>query len=175
MRRIDSFLLAAMGVLVVHKLAYTVADFLAPVALVDHSHLAAAWSVGSFAMLAWLARVIVVSVRRRKHADLNAGGLATTIAIGYAALEQAERLLAGYEATALLGEPVFWLGLAFAPLVAVVLTHSVRTVTHLAAGLAPPTIHTWPSVRIAPVQQLVLVPAHLAHRSAMSRRGPPIR
>lgn len=175
MRKIDGFLLAAMGVLLIHKLAYTFVEFFAPVALVNHSHLAAAWSFGSFAMLACLARTIVVSVKRRHHADLNARGLAAAIAAGFAVLEQAERLLAGYEITALFSEPVFWVGLAFAPLVAVVLSHAVRSVTKLAANWAVPGLRTWPSLPVNPLQQLVLVPAHVVYRSATSRRGPPVR
>lgn len=175
MRRVDTFLLASIGVLVLHQIAYVITGSFATVVAVDHSHLAVAWNFGSVVMLLGLARAIVVSVKRRRHANVHIGYLTAAIAVGFVALEQVERLAAGYGATALFGEPVLWVALVIAPIVATVLSRSIRTVTQLAVDWAAPAFRSWFAVRIDPPRQVVLVPAHVVHRRATPRRGPPVR
>jgi len=54
MERIDTALLAALGVLVVHQFAYSVSAVLGDTSSVAHGHLAVAWLLGSVAALAGL-------------------------------------------------------------------------------------------------------------------------
>lgn len=176
MRRLDSLLLAGVGVLVVHQVAYTVSAIFGIENSVAHGHLAVAWFGGSLALLGVLARSVTKSLKRRQHDPGNVTHLALAISAGYFAMEQLERLADGYGVAELFGEPVFWLGLAVAPLVALALHWSVRTVAEIATFfLNTPTI-TWGAASLQPVPVRVApspVPAQLA--TVVSRRGPPVR
>lgn len=128
MTRVDSGLLALLGVLIAHEVAYLSSSAVGYETSIAHGHLKAAWLVGSVGLLALLSRAIITSLRRRNHDGGNVLHLAGSIAGGYFLMEQFERALDGYGAFELFAEPVFWFGLAAAPLVAAVLSWSLRSV-----------------------------------------------
>lgn len=175
MRRLDSLLLAGVAMLLVHQLAYTVSSVAGVETSVAHGHLEAAWLFGSLTAIGALARSITASLRRRSY-DLD-GVWAFTgwIVAGYLSLETVERIVDGHGATALLGEPVFWLGLVLAPLVAFALAWSLRTVAQIVADVivnrASPASLVAPSASLG--ETSVSLPSPLFSSFVVSRRGPP--
>lgn len=132
MRRLDSLLLAGVGVLVVHQVAYSISTLAGYGNSVAHGHLAIAWMAGSLAALFALVRAVTRSLRCRNHQIGSNKGLTVVITSGYALLEGLERIADGLSLASLLSEPVFWLGLLLAPLLAVGLNWSLRSVARLA-------------------------------------------
>lgn len=176
MQRLDSFLLAGVGVLIVHQVAYTVSALFGIETSIAHGHMAFAWFGGSLAMLGVLARSVTLSLKRRRYDALQSGSLALVISLGYTALEQIERLADGYGLVELFGEPVFWLGLALAPLVALVLHWSVRSAVELVATFLSSLTPQWSTRAPQPAFAVVAaVPVTVQLSSVMSRRGPPVR
>lgn len=174
-KRLDSLLLAGVGVLIVHQIAYTSSAVFGLENSVAHGHMAVAWFGGSLALLGALALSVSRSLKRRSHDAGSVSSLATAISLGYIAMEQIERLVDGYSLFALFSEPVFWLGLALAPLVAMVLHWSVQSAAVFAALLlTPPSPHRWSTVQVQPVHlALVVSPIPTLLSSVVSRRGPP--
>lgn len=176
MHRIDRLLLSAVGVLLVHQIAYTASAMAGAESAVGHGHLAQAWWFASLAALVALARSITRSLKRRAHDPGNELALFGWVASGYVALEQIERLVDGIGVTALFSEPVFWIGLAAAPFVALTLHRSIRKFEAVVDSLvATPPRPTWPTL---PVAQPALRPIEVRvsagyHPRSRPRRGPP--
>lgn len=175
MRRLDSLLLTGVGVLLVHQSAYTVSSLAGYKTAVSHGHLEAAWLLGSLTSIGALARAVTQSLRRRRHETDRLSVLATWILLGYLVLEATERMANGLPASSLLAEPVFWFGLVFAPLIALTLHWSMRTVAQLVADAVCKLAAVNPTpVRGSSLEATsVLLPATIVFSFAVSRRGPP--
>ena len=176
MARIDRALLTILGVLITHEGAYLASSFAGYENAVSHGHFKTAWLLGSVAALAALTRAVVKSLRRRNHEPGNPIALAAWIGSGYALLEQIERLADGYGALTLFSEPVLWLGLALAPLVALFLARSLHTVEEIAGRLTPSELVPC-AVRcvistLGASPQLAFSPVRLS--SSVTERGPPV-
>ncbi len=177
MQRLDSFLLAGVGVLMVHQVAYTVSALFGVESSIAHGHMAFAWFGGSLALLGVLARSVTRSLKRRRYDAGPPGSLALAISMGYVALEQIERLADGYGLLQLFGEPVFWLGMALAPLVALALHWSVRSAVQLVSNFLSSSAPQWSTATPQPAFAVAacVVPVTARLSSVMSRRGPPVR
>lgn len=176
MDRLDSLLLAAVGVLIVHQIAYTSSAVFGVETSGAHGHLAFAWFGGSIALLGALARAISVSLKKRQHDAGHVGVLASAIGVGYLAMELIERLVDGQGATTLFTEPVLWFGMALAPLVAIALHWSVRSVVERALEFLTPAQRTWTATTTSPLQPFFSVePAFARIAVVVSRRGPPVQ
>lgn len=135
MAQIDRLLLTFLGVLIAHEVAYLTSALAGYENSIAHGHLRTAWLIGSASLLSLVARALLTSLRRRNFAPGNPALLAGSIAGGYFVVETVERLVDGYSVATLFGEPVFWLGLAVAPLVAVLLSRSLESLEALATKL----------------------------------------
>ncbi len=177
MRKLDSLLLAGVGIMAIHQVAYTVAGLTGANTSVGHGHLELAWTFGSLFAILGLGSAITNSLRRRQHDPLSVPLLSAVLGIGYVGLEMAERSLDGIAATALFGEAVFWFGLAAVVPVAMLLRAAVRTVTELVLQLAATTggqLPSFGSVDPAHFGRTRRTPILLPVRSRpVSRRGPP--
>ncbi len=175
MRRLDSLLLTGIGVLLVHQSAYTVTSLAGVKTAVSHGHLETAWLLGSLTAIGALARAITRSLRRRHYDHDRLEVLTAWIVVGYLGLESVERVANGLSATSLVGEPVFWLGLVFAPLVSAVLHWSLRTVARIVIEVVERP--TPPLAPINAAEPLGLTSVRVAEpifvSFALSRRGPP--
>lgn len=176
MRRLDSILLGAVGVLVVHQVAYTASATLGYESSIAHGHLAFAWMAGSLAALVGLATAIARSLRSRNHVAASATSMTRWIAGGYLAMEALERTYDGAGAASLLSEPTFWLGVVAAPLVAFALRRSldnaVRVVTAFIETMQTPN---WRPTRVVVPATFQLLTVRTDSVSAsVSRRGPPV-
>ncbi len=176
MARIDRSLLVFLGVLIAHEVAYLTSSVLGYENSVTHGHLKTAWLLGSVALLGVLARSVLRSLRRRHHTPGNPATLSALIAGGYVVVEQAERLVDGYSALTLFSEPVFWLGIAAAPLVAGVLVRSLESVAAATARLVGEALAD--PEPISPTCTLRSTSLRLRTTiflsSGVSRRGPPV-
>ena len=114
-------MLIGVGVLLVHQSAYAVSSLGGYKTAVTHGHLEIAWLFGSLTAIGALARAVTRSLRKRRYAHDHLATLTMWIVSGYMVLETFERVANDLAATSLLSELVFWLGLLFAPLVALVL------------------------------------------------------
>lgn len=174
MERIDGVLLAGVGVLLVHQFAYTASALAGIETTGAHGHLGTAWLVGSFAALIVLARSIARSVRER-NLQVNALPLAALIGGGYALMEGVERIVDGHSLQTLFEQPVFWLGLAAAPLLALALHAAITTVEQILASVLSndePLRVRASRLCPAPTVRRDAVPAVVLVHSA-PRRGPP--
>jgi hypothetical protein len=175
MRRLDKVLLAAIGVLIVHQVAYTVSAIAGIQPSLVHGHLAVAWIGSSVAALLLLTRAVTRSLRARNHGVVDGFRLFGSIAGGYFFMEQFERALDGQSTFSLFAEPVFWLGLVATPLVAVALRWSVRAVERLASVFIPrqpvrvDSSHTEPSLAAT----ALMGPAFPPLLFTATLRGPP--
>ena len=127
MQRIDAVLLAGVGILSVHQGAYTLTALTGTESSIAHGHLQTAWLLASLGVLGVLARSVLRSVKARMSEGVSELALFGWIAAGYFVLEQVERQWDGYGALTLFSEPVFWVGLALAPFVALALSWSIRS------------------------------------------------
>jgi len=176
--RIDAILLTGIGVLLVHQGAYTLTALSGDEASIAHGHLQMAWLVASLGLLGALTRSVLRSLRGRAEATMSELSLFASISAGYLLLEQAERAWDGYGALALFHEPVFWIGLALAPFVALALAWSLRSVEQALVRLVSPAprIHATRSapLRLASFDALLRVPLERYLVLAAPRRGPPV-
>ncbi len=177
MRRLDSALLAILGVLIAHQIAYLTSSMVGYENSVAHGHMKTAWLFGSAALLTALGRSIIVSLRRRHHNGGNPIHLAAAIGGGYFLMEQVERVVDGYGALTLFSEPVFWFGLAAAPLVAIVLSWLLASIEQAVSNLiemrreqrpSPPVSNS--SLATTSVDVFLLAPLSFV----VARRGPPM-
>ena len=177
MARVDSGLLTFLGVLIAHEAAYLASAAVGYESSVAHGHLKVAWLLGTLAVLGLVAKSIIRSLRRRNYEPGNVLHLAGAISGGYFVMEQFERALDGYAATALFSEPVFWLGLAVAPLVAAALSWSLRSL--------PAAVGKFIDSQRAPIPEATGLSCSLGATSLafyptttlssmVSRRGPPL-
>ena len=176
MRRLDSGLLAFLGVLAVHQIAYSISRAAGAPSAIDHGHLAVAWLLAGLAAVAGLTLAVTRSLRARRHHVGSRLLLAGIVAAGYTALEAIERAADGIPVSSLVTEAVFWLGLAAAPIVAVALSAMVRAADDLVRAFIEARTAEWPAA--APPSlfptSVVLQPVLLRSES-VSRRGPPVR
>lgn len=178
MRRVDSGLLAILGVLIAHEIAYLTSAAVGYETSIAHGHLKTAWLVGSVALLALVSRAIVTSLRRRRHDGGNVLHLAGSIAGGYFLMEQFERAIDGYGAFDIFSEPVFWFGLAAAPLVAAALSWSLRSVEQAVSRFidtSTPDAHSLVEFACTLCITSLTPRPSPALSSVVSRRGPPQR
>lgn len=177
MAKIDRLLLSFLGVLIAHELAYLVSAFAGYDNSIAHGHLKTAWLMGSASLLGLVARSLLRSLRRRKFQPANTASLASSIAAGYFVVEQIERLADGYSLATVLSEPVFWFGIAAAPLVAALLTRSLATLDHVAFCLVQPRRTYSRSNRVGfelgATSVFSLSTVFLS--SSISLRGPPVK
>ncbi len=176
--RLDSLLLAGVGTLAVHEIAYLPGSLARSVSSsgVSHAHLPLMWGLGGAVAIAGLIRYVVGSLRRRGGDRMvDPTWLALAMGAFFISQEAAERAMSGSPAVSLVTEWVLWLGLVAVPLVAIVLARMVRCITHY---IAENTLRRVPTVSTAdlfdPVQaDAVPAVVHLAH--SVARRGPPLR
>lgn len=177
MRSFDSAILAVLGVLIAHQVAYLSSSAVGYETSVAHGHMKVAWLLASGGLLAALSHSVISSLRRRRHDGGSVLHLAAAIGGGYFILEQFERALDGYGAFDLFSEPVFWFGLAAAPLVALLLSWMLGSIEDAVARLV--------EGRTAPRVTATTRPCSLAITSlslpstsplsfAVCRRGPPL-
>lgn len=175
MKRLDSALITGVGVLVVHQIGYAISAALGAEADIGHGHLAVAWLIASLAAVGALAKTITESLRSRHHDPLSLGFLTLLLSTGFVGLEATERWMNGSSPAALLGEAVFWLGLAASPVVALALRWSVRVAADAACVLLNAFgTQTWPQHAPTTLGHTSLLLTSLSCRShTVSRRGPP--
>ena len=177
-RRLDSLLLAGVGIMAIHQVAYSIAALTGSTSTVGHGHLELAWTLGGLLAILGLGSAVTSSLRRRRHEPLSTAVLSLGLGLGYVGLEMGERALDGYAASSLFGEAVFWIGLAAVVPVALLLRASVRTVADLVLHLATrpdelPRISVSASGTL-PFARTRRTPIPLPVRSRPdSRRGPP--
>lgn len=135
--------LVAAGVVLLHQVAYLLAhpDPVARAAAAEgHAYLAPLAEVVvpvGLAVVVWL--LALRTARLWGGVAVAVAPLTGLVAAGYLTLEVGERVVRGAGATAALTEPAVWLGLALAPLLAL-LTHRLLHVGLAAAELAPPAV-----------------------------------
>lgn len=172
-RQLDALLLAGVGTLAVHELAYLPGSVGAGVA---HDHLPALWFVGGTAAVLALGRSVVRSIRaRRVGRTVDPVALVGAIAAFFLVQESIEHAASGAPAISVLAQPVVWLGLLAAPAVGLALARLVNTIVELVVTVEP-SLPTW--VDVGPQSFVVAgppVPATglLQLRHHLSRRGPP--
>lgn len=175
MRRLDSLLLAGVGVLLVHQGAYAMSSLAGVKVSVSHGHLETAWLVGSLTAIVALSRSVTQSLRSREFDQAQPLALTMWIVFGYLGLEATERVVNGLSALSLASEPVFWIGLVLAPLVALALHWSVRTVAQIVADVASITcdlaIHARADASLAATS--ITVAPQIFQSFTVLRRGPP--
>ena len=176
--RLDSLLLAGVGTLAAHELAYVPGSLRASLVGdgVSHAHLPLLWGLGGVVAVAALAQQLVTALRRRAGVrTIDARWLGLGIGLFYVSQEAAEFALAGSPAISLLSQPTLWAGLLVAPVVAIALSRLVNGIVDFVAALpasrAPARGRT-PGWQTTSAQPLAAV-AWLAH--SLSRRGPPVR
>lgn len=175
--RLDSLLLAGVGTLAVHEIAYLPGSIDVSVRGngVSHSHIPLLWGLGGAVAIAALVHAVVRSLRSRTgERTIDPSWLGLTMGAFYISQEAAERAMSGSPAVSLLTEHVLWFGLLAVPIVAIVLGRLVGgIVDRLVAeviGNRPPTARP----RRLPVVSLILAPAALLRlEHALVRRGPP--
>jgi len=177
MRRLDSLLLTGVGVLLVHQFAYAASSVVGVKTAVTHGHLEVAWLLGSLSAIGALARAITRSLARRSHNPGHTRTLASWITTGYLALETLERVANGLNAATLVTEPVFWLGLALGPAVALILVWSVRTVAQFVADALVADRPRWSprSTTSSLGATSISLPSPVLSAFVVSRRGPPLQ
>lgn len=176
----DSLMLAGVGTLAVHEIAYVPGSVWASVAGdgVSHSHLPLLWGVGGSVAVAALIRFVVASLRSRggsRRVDPVWLGLA--MGAFFISQEAAERALSGSPAISLVTEWVLWLGLLAVPLVAVLLARLVTCLAEAVAGAA--SVSPRRTHGRVPVLRSPVAPGRATHHVALAhvmvRRGPPVR
>ena len=176
---IDSLLLAGVGTLAVHEIAYVPGSISTSIGgdeALSHAHIPLMWGVGGSVAILALARYVVHSLRSRAgERFVDARWLGLTMAALYTSQEAAERALSGSPAASLLTEWVLWLGLLAVPLVAWVLARMVQCIVEVAVAVSTRVRTRRRAPLLTPVVATLPVPAlgQLAH--ALSRRGPPAR
>lgn len=174
--RLDSLLLAGVGTLAVHEIAYVPGSVRASVAGgVSHSHIPLLWGVGGTLAVAALVRYVAASLRSRVGGRVvDPTWLGLTMAALYVSQEAAERALAGNPAISLLTNPVLWIGLVAVPLVAFALARLVECVVDVLGAAADSRrmfVSLSPPLRPASAGAPTLL--RLAH--SVGTRGPPRR
>ncbi len=176
--RMDSLLLAGVGTLAVHEIAYVPGSIGTSITgddSVSHAHIPLLWGLGGSVAILALIRYVVRSLRSREgERSIDARWLGTAMAAFYISQEAAERALSGSPAISLLTEWVLWIGLLAVPLVACVLARLVRRIVDFAA--TPETRRRVPTSTVPVARPVVptLRPALTRLDHVLTRRGPPL-
>ncbi|MGI9612913.1 MAG: hypothetical protein ACR2QO_08400 [Acidimicrobiales bacterium] len=150
-------IIAALGALVTHQLAYLVTSVLGLQATSpsDHGHLSTQWAIVAPLAVGAAAGFVVWQLKALGfRAAVSIRQLSVFVAIFFLAQEAIEGLLEGLSLAQLLGNPALLAGLTIAPAVAWLLNRVLTGVTELAARLLAPASVLATAVRviIAPVE-----------------------
>ena len=176
--RLDSLLLAGVGTLAVHEIAYVPGSVRTAVtgAGVSHAHLPLLWGLGGTVAIVILVRHMVAALRERAGARrIDPLWLGATMAALFVSQEAAELAWAGSPSVTLLSQPTLWLGLFAVPFLAVLLAFIVNGVVELVAGTQSATPPAYWRKRTGQPPTASVPPAHALLSHALSRRGPPVR
>ena len=176
--RLDSLLLAGVGTLAVHEIAYlpgSVGTSIAGGSGVSHAHIPVLWGVGGSIAILALIHYVVRSLRSRAgQRVVDPQWLGLTMGALYISQEAAERALSGSPAISLLTEWVLWVGLLAVPLVAWTLARLVRCIVEFTTqAQTRPRSHAGTPPLLRPVQAAPR-PALARLQHILSRRGPPL-
>lgn len=173
---------AALGALVTHQIAYLLASLLSVVAGVavaessDHGHLSLQWAIVAPAAVAAAAGFILWQLKTLGfRTGLSARSMTMLVVAFFLIQESVEGFVSGRSLAATLSHPAIIIGVVIAPLVAWVMSRALAGVTELAARFVnrPPAI-------VFPTAGPRLVPVPVRYRSTQlggrSRpRAPPSR
>lgn len=173
---------AALGALVTHQVAYLLAAAMATVVgttaaeSTDHGHLSTQWAIVAPAAVAAAAGFILWQLRSLGYRSaLSARSMAMMVAGFFLVQEMIEGFVAGRSAMATLTHPAIVIGVAIAPLVAWTMSRLLAGVTELAARFVnPPSVLTFPTTR----PRLIPLPVRYQSTSLGGRsrpRAPPSR
>lgn len=175
--RLDSLLLAGVGTLAVHELAYLPGSVGTSLAggPGHHAHMPLLWGLSGAVAIAALVHYVVRAMRGRPgHRFVDAPSLGLAIGALYISQEAAERALSNKPSISLLSESVLWLGLLVVPVVSVLLARLVSGLVAVAApGLLKPRFFQSATMSRSqtPIANAVSPLERLAY--ALVRRGPP--
>ena len=175
--RLDSLLLAGVGTLAVHEVAYVPGSVRTAFGGdgVSHAHLPLLWGIGGTLAIAILVRYVVSALQGRAGArSIDPLWLGGTMAALFVSQEAAELAMAGSPSIALLGKPTLWLGLVAVPLLALLLAFVVNGVAELVSS-ARRTQQAGPrTARVPALLTAWPLPALALLTHSLSRRGPPV-
>ena len=167
--------LAALGALVTHQLAYTLAPLSgsAPVAPSDHGHLSLQWAIVTPLAVAGVAALIVWQLKSLGFRSVVPARKLGALIVGFFLVqEMIEGLAAGHTAGGVLTNPAVVAGVIIGPLIAWLLSRVLAGVTDLAVRLLSPDAAPEPAVRQANGPQGTALASMLV-RSASRPRAPP--
>lgn len=174
----DSLLLAGVGTLAVHEIAYVPGSIGTSVAggeAVSHAHIPLLWGIGGSIAILALIQYVVRSLRSRAgDRFVDARWLGLTMGALYISQEAAERAMSGSPAVSLLTEWVLWVGLLAVPLVAWLLARLVRCIVEFAAHVETPRRAPTAAPPVIRPVAFTLRPALSRLDHVLSRRGPPV-
>lgn len=173
---------AALGALVTHQVAYLLASVLATTIgmtaaeTTDHGHLSVQWAIVTPLAVAAAAAFILWQLRTLGfRSGLSARSMAVMVASFFVVQELIEGFVSGRSAIATLTHPAIVIGIAVAPVVAWVMSRLLAGVTELAARFVrPPSAISFPTSG----PRLVPVPVRYQSTSLGGRtrpRAPPSR
>ena len=174
--RMDSLLLAGVGTLAVHEIAYVPGSIGTSVTGegVSHAHIPLLWGLGGSIAILALIQYVVRSLRSRTgERVVDPRWLGLTMGALYISQEAAERALSGSPAVSLLTEWVLWVGLLAVPLVAWVLARLVRCIVEFAGQVEAPRRQPTSTPPLVRPVSVALRPALSRLDHVLSRRGPP--
>ncbi|MEM7323694.1 MAG: hypothetical protein AAF531_11470 [Actinomycetota bacterium] len=129
-------LLAALGALVTHQIAYLLAGAVAGgnVAVTDHGHLSVQWAVVTPVAVAAAALFIIWQLRSLGfRSNLSARSMGAMVGGFFVVQELIEGFVSGRSAVATMTHPAILIGIAIAPIVAWFIARLLSGVTELAA------------------------------------------
>lgn len=176
--RMDSLLLAGVGTLAVHEIAYvpgSIGTSITGGEGVSHAHIPLLWGIGGSVAILALIHYVVRSLRSRTgERFVDPRWLGLTMGALYVSQEAAERAVSGSPAVSLLTEWVLWVGLLAVPLVAWMLARLVRCIVEFAGHVETPRRIPAAAPPISRPVAAILRPALSRLEHVLSRRGPPV-
>lgn len=172
---LDSLLLAGVGTLAVHEIAYVPGSVDVDVA---HAHVPALWGLGGALAVIVMVRAVVRSLRSRPgNRAVDPSVLSAAIAAFYATQEAAELSFTSTPAIQLLSHASFWIGLAAAPAVGWLLARLVNRVVDVIANshARAPRPVVYPLAVPGRISGMLpeTTPSLVRLRHHVARRGPP--
>ncbi len=170
-RPLVQLLVAALGALITHQLAYLAANSLAgfdPSSGPDHGHLPLQWTLVTPLAVGGAGCFIVWQLRQLGFQSLISPRKLSALVVAFFAIQElAEGLFDGRSALSTITSPAVLLGFGIAPAVAWLLTRLLRSVTELVAALLS-------GGRIHPpaAGPLVPLPVHWTSASSVSTARP---
>ncbi len=170
--------LSALGVLVVHQLAYLsvlAAGLLTPEGVLDHGHISMQWAVVTPIAVLAAAGFIVHQIR---SLPISIGSsfrlLAPMTGLGFVIQESVEHHIAGQTVSETFSSPAVIVGVLLTPFVVGALVHTLSSVAEfVAAQFAVPPSFAVGIVQVwSPFRHVDPTPVRVL---AVSPRGPPIR